>query len=488
MTIRIIALIMASMAAVCAAALEVVPGMLGRSLAGERDIAELVISGRIDARDIAFMADSLSALRRLDMSDVVVEAFTAEGTPLFANEVDYPANTIPSMAFANSAIAEIVLPQGATAIGEGAFAGCRALVDIDIPSSLATIADYAFFDCSALTAVSTTASEVGSFAFARCTALLSYSNPMQSTIAPHTFEGCEALTSVCLPAVSVISAGAFAGCTALADFRFPQGLTSIGDDAFKGTALRSVDLSACRLESVGEWAFADCTALTDVCLPGSLALIGSGAFFADSKLASVTLPDGLADVSDFLLTGCSAAESITLPQQVTTIGKYAFAELTSLIALSLPASVERIDDHALDSATSLQKLASMAVAVPSLGDEVFRGIDSRNVPLTVPDELIEAYRNADQWKKFSIVGLSGVELPGDEAGISAYFEGTLLQLHAHKPMARVVLYDIAGRCVCLSEAIGTSHSIDISHLGASLYVVAVAMADGSIYSLKMYRQ
>lgn len=33
-----------------------------------------------------------------------------------------------------------------------------------------------------------------------------------------------------------------------------------------------------------------------------------------------------------------------------------------------------------------------------------------------------------------------------------------------------------------------SRSIDASHFGASLYIVAVAMADGSIYSLKMYRQ
>ena len=48
MTIRIIALIMASMAVFCATALEVAPGLLGRSLAGERDITELVISGSID--------------------------------------------------------------------------------------------------------------------------------------------------------------------------------------------------------------------------------------------------------------------------------------------------------------------------------------------------------------------------------------------------------------------------------------------------------
>ena len=48
MTIRIIALIMASIAVFCATALEVSPGSLGWSLAGERDITELVISGSID--------------------------------------------------------------------------------------------------------------------------------------------------------------------------------------------------------------------------------------------------------------------------------------------------------------------------------------------------------------------------------------------------------------------------------------------------------
>ena len=48
MTIRIIAVIMASIAVFCATALEVAPGLLGRSLAGDRDITELVISGSID--------------------------------------------------------------------------------------------------------------------------------------------------------------------------------------------------------------------------------------------------------------------------------------------------------------------------------------------------------------------------------------------------------------------------------------------------------
>ena len=105
------------------------------------------------------------------------------------------------------------IPQGITAIRDGAFYSCDFLTSVSIPDSVTSIGDYAFSDCSSLTSVSIPASV--------------------TSIGDGAFCFCASLTSVSIPA-SVTSIGdyAFSDCYSLTSVSIPDSVTSIGDKAF----------------------------------------------------------------------------------------------------------------------------------------------------------------------------------------------------------------------------------------------------------------
>ncbi len=61
-----------------------------------------------------------------------------------------PVTKIGATVFYGSTITSIVIPEGVTSIGSGAFWHCKSLSDVTLPSTLTTIESYAFNDCQAL--------------------------------------------------------------------------------------------------------------------------------------------------------------------------------------------------------------------------------------------------------------------------------------------------------------------------------------------------
>ena len=87
----------------------------------------------------------------------------------------------------------------------------------------------------------------------------------------------------------------------------PEGVTSIGDQAFRGcSALTSVTFAeGSQLTSIGEYAFRDCSALTSIVIPDSVTSIGDQAFCGCSALTSVTIPAGVTSIGDYAFYNCS---------------------------------------------------------------------------------------------------------------------------------------------------------------------------------------
>ena len=230
-------------------------GTLSTSLASNEltNIANLTITGTIDARDFVTMRDDMPLLAILDISRVTIAAYN--GTGGTSNWMtDYPAHTIPENAFLNKSwqgkisLTSIVFPVSLTAIGEYSFYSCSGLISLVIPSSVASIESYAFSLCKGLTAIAIPISvtSIGVQTFSHFNGLitvdpdnLNYSssngvlfNKTQTELiqCPVSKTGNYAIP------LSVLSIGgyAFIGCSGLNSITIPASVIFIGGESFAG--------------------------------------------------------------------------------------------------------------------------------------------------------------------------------------------------------------------------------------------------------------
>ena len=207
----------------------------------------------------------------------------------------------------SSAIKRIVIEDGVTSIGDYAFYNFSNLSSITIPNSVTSIGKYAFSDCSNLTSIK-------------------ISNSVTS-IGDSAFDGCSNLTSITIPD-SVISIGdsAFYSCSNLTSITIPNSVTSIGNSAFEEcSSLVSINVSAENkyFSSVdGNLYNKDRTKLiqyaigkkqNNFAIPNGVISIGDDAFEGCSNLTSITIPDSVTSIGNLAFKGCSDLSSITIP-------------------------------------------------------------------------------------------------------------------------------------------------------------------------------
>ncbi len=96
-------------------------------------------------------------------------------------------------------VTDLIIPDGATLIGENTFINCNSLTSIVIPDSVTTIESYAFDGCSSLTTVTIGDSleTIYKYAFNNCTSLTTITIPKSVTvIEDYAFNTCKNLTDV----------------------------------------------------------------------------------------------------------------------------------------------------------------------------------------------------------------------------------------------------------------------------------------------------
>ncbi|MBO4569171.1 MAG: leucine-rich repeat protein [Candidatus Methanomethylophilaceae archaeon] len=215
--------------------------------------------------------------------------------------------------FDKSWVTSVVLPDGVSSIGAGAFYGCDRIQSVELPRTLSSIGKNAFYGCSSL-------------------ASIEFPLGLKS-IGWNAFYGCSSLKHVSVPdGVSDIS-GAFSGCTSLKTADLPRGLEEIGDSAFYGcSSLASVDISD-SVRSIATSAFYRCSSLESVSIPGSVSAVGSKAFEGCSGMKSLALSEGLETIGYRAFAGCSSLESVSIPRSVGAVGADAFSGCSSLAAI-----------------------------------------------------------------------------------------------------------------------------------------------------------
>ena len=179
-----------------------------------------------------------------------------------------------------------------------------------------------------------------------------------TSIGDYAFRGCSSLTSITLPdSVTSIGDCAFVFCVGLSSITLPDSVTSIGDSAFKNcSSLTSITIPD-RVTSIEPYAFDNCSSLTSITIPNSITSIGASAFYNCRSLTSITIPDRVTSIESRAFTGCSSLTSITIPDSVTSIGYATFAGCSSLTSITIPDSVTSIGESAFSNCSSLQTIS-----------------------------------------------------------------------------------------------------------------------------------
>ncbi|MCD8133831.1 MAG: leucine-rich repeat domain-containing protein [Clostridiales bacterium] len=270
----------------------------------------LTISGTGDMEDYESLTDTpWYSLRETITGIMITDGVTSIGEGAF---------------FTCSSLTDITIGNQVTSIGYAAFAYCSSLTSVIIPASVTFIGNYAFQDCSSLTEIQVSAantaycSEDGILFSKDKTVLICYPAGKEGvsyeipegiiSIGTSAFDACMSLTSVIIPdSVTSIENWTFADCSGLTSMVIPDSVTSIGIDAFY-----------------------NCSNLTDLTIGNSVASIGSGAFLYCNSLTTVIIPDSVTFIGAYAFDSCVSLSSVTIGNGVTSIGEYAFEHCSSL--------------------------------------------------------------------------------------------------------------------------------------------------------------
>ena len=256
-------------------------------------------------------------------------------------------------------------------------------------------------------------------------------------------------TSLVIPnGTEKVRSHGFNGYQTLLSVTIPEGLVSIGKQAFQGCGLTVLELPS-TITSIGDYAFNNCSSLTSITCLSTVppALEDYGHSFDNTNNCPIYVPMASVDayktawpqyasriqaLADYTLFNSIVDRSIsgdyTIPSDVTTIGSYAFANCTSLTSITIPNTVETIGSGAFigcsgltsvvigsgvmsilgtdyrtgtfQNCTSLTSITCLATTPPTL-DSSYAFNNTNSCPIYVPAESVETYKAADGWRSYS---------------------------------------------------------------------------------------
>lgn len=310
------------------------------------------------------------------------------------------------------------------------------------------------------------------------------------------YTGLSSSAGDALPAYSLT------GLTSLTTLKLPSGLKAIDKGALSGTGLTSITLPA-GLENIGEYAFLRCNNLASVSIPASVKSIGERAFaycgnltvvsiaantflpsisegmLEASGVRSLNLKDLAActEIGPWALAECNGLVTLILPENTRNIGEAALLGASSIRTISLPASTDYLADNAMANMAGLTELDASSVAeVPYLGENVWRNVVQKDVELITPDELINEFREADQWKDFNVIPLaeSTIDIVNTSSNsnlLTIKRSGNILIVEADKALGTVSVYNVSGHLVARTSTDDSTTKFNVSGWTNGVYLI-----------------
>ena len=407
----------------------------------------VTVPATIDGKAVTVLGRSLFESQASVTSVSIPSSVTALRPDVFRNCTGLQTITLPAITWmANGVLSdcteleEVILSDGATALGGFTFAGCSKLQRVTLPGSLQSIGDFCFQDCTALETISLPhgLTSLGRGSFERCRALTAIDFPATlQSIERQAFLDCSSLANPVLPAgLTTLGEEAFLNCTGMTSLTLPGSLATVPESVAAGcTSLATVVLAEGTTE-IQDYAFSNCRSLTTVSLPPGLTTIRVGVFSGCSALSTLTLPTSLTHIAYLLFEGCSALSVLEIPASVQSISNRAFAECHSLTELhiptgptrirpetfqncralhtvTLPDTVTQIDPNAFDGCAALDGL-SLPSSLITIESEAFRGCASLTALIIPP-----AVRTINSRAFEGCSGLTTVTIPTTVTSLGA---------------------------------------------------------------------
>ena len=347
-------------------------------------------------------------------------------------------------------LTSITIPESVTSIGYYAFEGCTALKSLTIPNSVTEIRNNAFIDCTSLEYLyipnSVQYTEEDEYR-------VYYDDGYQS------IRNCPNLKTLIVPADFFAVGGDEENYQHVKSDVFPylperlESLT-ISDGTTHRLAwdfisrnyktLKTIDLATTTDIAIAEEAFKNCYKLENLALPSQLEYIPYMAIAECVKLQSITIPATVTEIEDRAFENCRSIKSIifegaapaqgpahhaaasgsslwrigswafynchqlqdlTIPEGVTEVGDAAFYGCTYLEDMVLPSTIQEIGDNGFALCAKLQKIHVKAATPPTIQAKTFFDVN-RQIPVYVPDNAVEAYKDDPYWQEFDIQGES----------------------------------------------------------------------------------
>lgn len=415
------------------------PGKLKESITAAgydyKVMQNLKVTGTLNHDDFWFMRDEMPKLKHLNMYDVKVKS----GYDKNHSIERYIDDVIPTDAFyGNKNIRSIVLPTSVKRIGRHAFREMQLMYStLELPEGVTFIGESAFGynDYNGVELiVPNSLDSIGDHAFCNCayscefkmTDNLKYIGPgafgQSNCVVPSHMRGVFHLSSNLKEINNEIFTYFGSNGSITGEIEIPQGIKSIGDNAFRGIAFQNrINVSfPAGLKSIGSGAFSG-QRFAGITFNDDLEEIGRECFFFANMPFQITLPSQLRKVEYRAFLHCGLEGELVMPENCLSLGDEAFAE-NNFSSITLPSKLEYIPagefiGNPITSVTipkyvsyigrrafecpTLQTVVCLAETPPTVNDgDPFNGVYKDKCVLEVPEKSVELYRNTPVWNTF----------------------------------------------------------------------------------------
>ena len=337
-------------------------------------------------------------------------------------------------AFAQTKITSVIIPANVDFYPQASqladtFNGCTSLTSVTFADDVTKIPGAMFSGCAELNSVSidkenSQISEIGAYAFSRCSKLISFTFPTGlKTIGKYAFER-SGVTSIDLGEVENLAGYSFFGCKDLAEVKIvgTPGLeiesTTFGTytgypsaapikkftlengtlTAFSSAAVDSLEelhfgdgvteIPACSYgtKQDGNWVIVGAKKLKTVTLGKNITNLPANAF-RSSQLTEITIPDSVTSIGINAFNGCESLETVTIGKtsQLQSIGDGVFGS-TKIKTIYIPANVTSIGQQPFFNLATLKTvdMSDVESETVNIGAWCFgydNGVEAANRPL-----------------------------------------------------------------------------------------------------------